>query len=57
MKEITYTKNELDGKCPFCGSWKIGKEGGFAWGPSGKTNFEIWKCDECKKGFKVRPEE
>jgi len=48
-------KRSIDGKCPYCGSWKVGPAGGFVVRPSSSPKFpepeKNYFCDECKKLF------
>ena len=48
-------KRSIDGKCPYCGSSKVGPAGGFAARASSSTKLPEPKpnylCDECKKLF------
>jgi len=51
-------KRSIDGKCPYCGSWKVGPAGGFDAGPSSSSTFpepeKNYICDECKKLFLLK---
>jgi len=60
MKPKTFSKKELNGKCPFCSFREIHK-GMLSYGVKvgGNSNklpepkIEVWHCDGCKKTFDV----
>jgi transposase-like protein len=59
MKKKLYSLKEIEGKCPFCSSSKILKQGAFGTKVGGSSNklpdpnIEVWRCDSCTKTFEV----